>query len=337
MSDLQILLISIGLVLIAAVVLYNWWQDWRVRRSMQARFPEGERDPLMQDAPARREPGIWAGEHPTPAGGSDDAAEADETCEAVIDIAFGHPVPGETLAGALQSVARVGRKPVRIFAETDSGGHRARLREGESYVSMQLAVVLANRSGPLTDIEWSHLWTLAQNLAERFDGVIEAPEQEAALARAQALDARCAEMDAQVGLILQLSQARSRQAIVEMATGVGFLPHGERWAWMAENGLPRFVMQFEEGASEAVEQAHHRVDLVLDVPNSVPDDEAFSRMMAVGRDLAARLGASLLDDQGRTLSDSAAPAIDRQISGLYDQLDKAGFLAGTERAARVFS
>ncbi|WP_269496269.1 cell division protein ZipA C-terminal FtsZ-binding domain-containing protein [Castellaniella sp. S9] len=339
MSDLQILLISIGVVLIAAVVLYNWWQDWRVRRSMQSRFPEGERDPLMQDAPSRREPGIWTGEPAAaPAGGDDPAeAEADEACEVVIDIAFGHPVPGEALGGALQSVARVGRKPVRIFAETDAGVHRARLREGEHYVSMQLAVVLANRSGPLTAIEWSHLWTLAQNLAERFEGVIEAPEQDAVLARAQTLDAHCAEMDAQVGLILQLAQARSRQAIAEAATSVGFLPYGERWAWMAENGLPRFLMQFEDGVPDTADQLHHRVDLVLDVPNSVPDDQAFSRMMAVGRDLAARLEASLLDDQGRTLSDSAAPAIDRQISGLYDQLDKAGFLAGTERAARVFS
>lgn len=337
MSDLQILLISIGLVLIAAVVVYNWWQDWRVRRSMQSRFPEGGRDPLMQDTPSRREPGIWDQETAAPTDEGDDVAEADDACEAVIDLAFGQAVAGEALGGVLQSVTRIGRKPMRIFAESDEGRHRARLREGEHYVSMQLAIVLANRSGPLTAIEWSHLWTLAQNLAERFDGVIEAPEQDAILARAQELDARCAEMDAQVGMILQLAQARSRQAIADAALAVGFLPYGERWAWMAENGLPRFVMQFEDGGADTSDQLHHRVDLVLDVPNSVPDDQAFSRMMAVGRDLATRLDASLLDDQGRVLSDNAAPAIDQQISALYDQLDKAGFLAGTERAARVFS
>src|SRR5690606_16505346 len=63
----------------------------------------------------------------------------------------------------------------------------------------------------------------------------------------------------------------------------------------------------------------------------------FSRMVTVGRDLAARLEAHVLDDQGRTFQDSSSPAIDRQISALYDQLDQAGFLAGTERAARVCS
>jgi FtsZ-interacting cell division protein ZipA len=102
---------------------------------------------------------------------------------------------------------------------------------------------------------------------------------------------------------------------------------------MAENGLPRFALQVETPEDEAT----HRVDLVLDVPNSLPDDQAFSRMVTVGRDLAARLDAHVLDDQGRTFQDSSSAAIDRQISGLYDQLDQAGFLAGTDRAARVFS
>lgn len=337
MSDLQILLISIGLVLIAAVLLYNWWQDWRVRRSMQSRFPEADQDPLMQDAPARREPGIWSAEPAEPAASGDDVAEVDESCEAVIDITFGHPVTGSALGEALQSVARVGRKPVRLFAETDGGLHRARLRDEEHYTSMQLAVVLANRSGALSAIEWSHLWTLAQNLAERFEGIIEAPDQDAVLARAHELDSRCADMDAQVGLILQLRQPRSRQAITEAASSIGFLPCGQQLAWMAENGLPRFSLQLEDSAAGPIDAAHHRLDLVLDVPNSVPDDQAFSRMMAVGRDLAGRLDADVLDDQGRVLSDQAAPAVDRQISGLYDQLEKAGFLAGTERAARVFS
>src|SRR3546814_14253036 len=69
---------------------------------------------------------------------------------------------------------------------------------------MQLAVLLANRSGPLTDIEWSQLWGMAQDLAERFDGSIEAPEQDEVIQRAKELDQQCAALDAQVGLIVWL-------------------------------------------------------------------------------------------------------------------------------------
>lgn len=326
MSDLQILLISIGVALIVVVLLYNTWQDWRARRSMRESLPEAGHDVLMRDAAVpRREPGL------RPA--SDDNAEPDPACEAVIDIALAQPVAGESLAEALRAIGRVGKKPVRVFAEREGGGHRTETLPGESYVALQLAVVLANRSGPLTAIEWSNLWTLAQNLAERFEGLIEAPDQDVVLRQAADLDTRCAAMDAQVGLILQLSQPRAIPAILESAAEAGFVQSRGQWAWMAENGLPRFVLQVEAPEGDAA----HRVDLVLDVPNSLPDDQAFSRMVTVGRDLAARLEAHVLDDQGRTFQDSSSAAIDRQISGLYDQLDQAGFLAGTDRAARVFS
>ncbi len=332
MSDLQILLISIGAALIIVVLLYNGWQDWRARRSMRPTQPVSEHDVLMQENPVRHEPGLWESER-APVAATDDSPEVDPACEAVIDIVLAHPVPGEALAEAVQSISRVGKKPVRVFAEREGGGHRTQVLADEAYVSLQLAVVLANRSGPLTAIEWSNLWTLAQNLAERFEGQIEAPDQDVVLKKAADLDACCAAMDAQVGLILQLAQPRAVPAITEAASGVGFVQSRGQWAWMAENGLPRFVLLVDQQAGEPP----HRVDLLLDVPNSIPDDQAFSRMVAVGRDLAQRLDAHVLDDQGRTFQDGSVPAIDRQISALYDQLDQAGFLAGTERTARVFS
>ena len=330
MSDLQILLISIVVALIDVVLLYNTWQDWRARRSMRESLPEASHDVLMRDAAApRREPGMW----PTGRTTAEDNAEPDPACEAVIDIALAQPVAGEALVDALRAIGRVGKKPVRVFVEREGGGHRTETLPGESYVALQLAVVLANRSGPLTAIEWSNLWTLAQNLAERFEGLIEAPDQADVLRQAADLDSRCAAMDAQVGLILQLSQPRPAAAILQSASEAGFVQYRGQWAWMADNGLPRFVLQIEAQEGDAA----HRVDLVLDVPNSLPDDQAFSRMVTVGRDLAARLDAHVLDDQGRTFQDSSSAAIDQQISGLYDQLDQAGFLAGTDRAARVFS
>ena len=59
---------------------------------------------------------------------------------------------------------------------------------------MQLAVLLANRSGPLTAIEWSQAWTRAEDLSERFEGTMEGPDQQvvleqaAKLARSRTLD-----------------------------------------------------------------------------------------------------------------------------------------------------
>jgi hypothetical protein len=344
MSDLQIGLISLGVVLILVVVVFNWWQDRRVRQKMQEHFPETEADPLMggaAQAAGRREPGFGlhtVNDEPVHDTLPDDEAEVDPTCEVVIDINFHQAVPSDQLYAAIQAIRRVGNKPVRIFAESDAGGHRARLRPGESYASMQLAVLLANRGGPLSDIEWSHLWTIAQSLAERFDGSVEGPEQALVMARAKQLDELCAGLDAQVGLALRLGGTKPVPQVVQVVKDAGFLVHGKQLAWMSESGVPRFTLLFDGVHADEVQSAGvDRIDLLLDLPNSPADEQAFSRMVSVGRDLSGRLHAVLVDDQGRPVAEGSDHAIDEQLLEMYRKLEQAGFPAGAERTVRVFS
>ncbi|MGB3289831.1 MAG: cell division protein ZipA C-terminal FtsZ-binding domain-containing protein [Burkholderiaceae bacterium] len=340
MSDLQIGLILLGVLLILVVLVFNWWQDRRVRQKMQEHFPERELDPLMNSNPTvggRREPGFGAIDAIQETA-ADDTAEVDPSTEVVIDIAFAQAVPADQLHQATLSLHKAGSKPVRLFAEREGGGHRARLRPGESYVSMQLAVLLANRSGPLTDIEWSQLWAMAQDLAERFEGVIEAPEQDEVMQRAHELDGHCAGLDAQVALILRLPGTAPVADMTRVLQDAGFLAHGRQLAWMSDTGMPRFTALFDGALPQDVQSAGvDRIDLLLDLPNSPADEQAFSRMASVGRDLAKRLKAELLDDQGRPVHEGADHTIDQQLLDLYNRLAQAGFEAGAERTVKVFS
>lgn len=343
MSDLQIGLIFLGVVLILAVLVFNWWQDWRVRQKMRDQFPEREHDPLMGAQGAftsRREPGLGAlpSDVINAAEDDDDPDEVDPTTEVVIDVSFAQPVDSARLYNAIKSIHKVGSKPVRVFAEREGGGHRAWLRPAESYTSVQLAVLMANRSGPLTDIEWSQLWTLAQRLADHFDGSVEGPEIETVLERARALDGVCADLDAQVGLVLKLEQPGNVDTVFRALENAGFLRGDIHLAWMSDSGVPRFFALFDGmPADQFKDDQVSRLDFVLDVPNSPADEQAFSRMATVGRDLARRLGAVLLDDQGRLLPDHADEAIDTQLLALYTRLEEAGYPAGEPRTARIFS
>src|SRR5690606_12919469 len=303
MSDLQIGLISLGVILILVLVCFNWWQDRRVRQRMQEHFPEADEDQLMgglTPTTGRREPGLGAAEAPV-----DEMTEADPVCEAVIDVVFSHPVSGTELRQAVHTIRKAGEKPVRVLVEHE-GGHTLRLRDGHSYLSVQLAVLLANRSGALTDIEWSHLWTIAQDLAERFEGSVEGPEQPQVLQRAQALDELCASLDAQVGLALRLGGTRALGEVLQAVKDAGFVSYGSQLAWMSEAGVPRFILLFDgEPAADFQSEGVDRLDLLLDVPRSQPDEQAFSRMASVGRDLAARLGGTLVDDQAQPVLENA--------------------------------
>ncbi len=345
MSDLQIGLILLGVILILAVLVFNWWQDRRIRQRMHAHFPEREQDPLMgtQDggSAGRREPGLGTAALAAQADAApaeDDAMEVDAAIEAVIDVSFARPVAAEALHAALDSLDRDGAKPVQVFAITDQGGHHARLRAGAHYGSVQLAVLMANRSGALTDVEWSRLWTFAQGLAQGFDGHVEGPELAEVMQRAAALDAVFAGLDAQVGLVIALSAPQDAQTVVAIMAAQGFRPQGALLGWPSEHGIPSFTVLLDghvpgQGGQGPVS----RLDFVLDLPNSPADAHAFSHMADVARVLAAELDGVVLDDQGQPLHDHADAALDQQLHERYQRLEQAGYPAGQPRSARVFS
>lgn len=359
MSDLQIGLIVLGVLLILLVLGFNWWQERRARRRMETHFPTAEHDPLLGQthgdagrAPPvakavvpRREPGMGgepvAGGAEAAASGpdeGDDADEADPAVEAVIEVVFGNPVRGADLLPYLQNLRHVGRKTMRVFAETDGHRHCARLLPGEHYTRLQLAVLLANRSGALTAIEWSQAWARAQDLAERFDAAVEGPETAPVLDQATKLDDICAQLDTQVGLTLMLGCAQPAGEVLAIAREMGFVHDGPRLAWMSEEGIARFTLARGDGAAfDAGTGGVAKLNLLLDVPCSPADDRAFGRMVDVGRELASRLRAELVDDQGRPVVDGADVSIDERLRTLFSHLDQAGLRAGSPRAQRVFA
>lgn len=341
MSDLQIGLVALGVVLILLVVMFNWWQDRRVRSKMQDKFPETPVDPLMAQLETKRqEPTVriaetLAVEKTEPA---IPAEEIDANTEAVIDVHFSQPVIGTELIELLRLHLRVDTKPVRLFATSTTNEHHAYPHKDESYVAIQLVMLLANRTGPLTAIDWSRLWRAAESLSEQADGTVDGPDQETVLERAKQLDTLCAGLDAQVSISLQLAEPMATASVRQVVLSAGFMEYGQSLAWLASSGLPRFSLLFNAKPALSFQSASvDRLDLLIDLPNSPQDEQAFSRMASVGRDLALRLNATLIDDQGQVLTDHYDDVIDKQLYDLYLQLDQAGFKAATSHTQRVFS
>jgi len=340
MSDLQIGLVALGVLLILGVLGFNWWQERRAAR-IHIDFPVSEHDPLLADPVApRREPGLVEATASvcTNEARQEDREEADPACEVVIDIVFAEPVRGADLMTNLpRGLREIGGKPVRLFAKTSDGMHRARFYEDERYASIQLALLLANRSGPISAIDWSHFWGKAERVAERFDAMIEGPDQAAVIEQARRLDEFCASLDVQVGLTLVMAAPQPAPAVLAVAREIGFSVDDGRLFWMSDVGLPRFSVTRADGEPFDERVAVDRLVMLLDVPMSPSDERPFGRMVQVGRDLAARLDAELVDDQSKPVQEGSESVIDEQLVPLYAKLEEAGMAAGSDRAARVFS
>jgi hypothetical protein len=349
MSDLQIGLIVLGVTLILMVLVFNWWQDHRMHRRMRARFPTHEQDPLLGDTAVRQEADSAAcreaeagatmpASHATTLAEAETGEEVDPVCEVVIEVVFAQPVLGAALLSMIQSMRQVGDKSIRFFGQTDQQCYHAGLQPNAQYTALQIAVLLANRSGPLTAIEWSQVWLWAQGLAERFDAVVDGPDQQVVLGRATLLDETCAVLDTQVGLSVLLNDAKRGADVLAVAHELGFILEGPRLAWKSEGNFTAFTLSRGDGQGfgSAELQAVERLDLLLDVPCSPPHERPFSRMVEIGSQLAQRLRAELVDDQGKTLAGTSIAVIDRHLQALFDKLEQAGLRAGSERARRVF-
>ncbi|GAA5234729.1 hypothetical protein FOZ76_21050 [Verticiella sediminum] len=369
MSDLQMGLVALGILLIAVVLGLNWWQDRRVSRKMQETFSAAGEDPLLGDAapadkpvksrktpagkaeprlepgmgaaaaesPMRREPAVRVVE--TDEQGDDDD-EPDAGCEAVIDLIFGHPVAARDLLPLVRELHKVGQKPLRAFFRTVDGQHCANLRLDRDYVAMQIAVLLANRSGALAAAEWAQAWARAERIADQLDAQIEGPDPQDVLEMAQQLDGLCASLDTSVGLTLvpQGPQPWRVAEVLSVARDAGFVESREpdHLEFRDEDGAVRFTLSHPAPANGA-SGTLSRLTLLLDVPRSPASDTAFADMARTARQLAEVLDANVVDDNGLPLAEGGEGAVDAHLRRLYGELAANGLRAGSPRSLRVFA
>jgi len=80
MNDLQLTLLIVGGGGIAAMIAYNWWQDYRLRNQASERFGQTDEDPLLNTGVAksgfeRFEPGFSGWSRPDSDFSFDEAAD----------------------------------------------------------------------------------------------------------------------------------------------------------------------------------------------------------------------------------------------------------------------
>ena len=73
------------------------------------------------------------------------------------------------------------------------------------------------------------------------------------------------------------------------------------------------------------------------MPQAAQSAKPFKTVCEYGNSLAQRMGAHLVDDNMRTLTEPSFVAIFGQLQALYDKLEARGMPAGSPVALRLFS
>jgi hypothetical protein len=135
-----------------------------------------------------------------------------------------------------------------------------------------------------------------------------------------------------VTLTLETGETAWTADVIQSAAGpVGFAAVGSgRWEMHEATGDLALVMT-------AAALPANRLAIFIDVPLVRPEGSPLARQFAVADQLATRLNARVVDDNGRPVQREAHFAIAAQLAGLYEQMQTAGLAAGSERARRLYA
>lgn len=362
MSDLQIALAVLGVVVVAAVYAYNAWQERALRRRMERAFEGQHEDVLLKraaDAPAvpRIEPRIGGaaleGGAPAAAisgrvgieGGALLAEGADPLIE-FIAIIDGSDVFNEAALRELQQAIAIFGKPARLLGEdAAAGGWRVLGRDAKGgYSRLQAALQLANRSGPLHAPQLNGFCDALRGWCAKHGADVSLPDTAEALKAAQALDAFCGETDVAIGVnvVAQPGGAFEGGEVVAAVVAAGFELEPDGVFYRSDaSGETLFTLENHQPQpflAEAIDSLQTPgLTLLLDVPRVADAEAVLEEMAAAGAQIAETLGGLLVDDNRVPLQAPGLARIKTQLVEIQATMAAQDIPAGSARALRLFA
>jgi len=269
----------------------------------------------------------------------------DALIDVIAAVEIDHPASGDAAIAALPATRRVGSKLFSVEGLNADTGLWEPPRHGLRYSAFQSGVQLANRTGPLNEIEFSEFVTKTQNFADAINGAPEFPDMLEEVARARELDSFASAHDAQLSFTLKATKAAWSPGYVHQnAARLGFIAGvlpGRMVVPAPVHGLPPILgLTFDSQAAmseDPTQSAIYELTLSLDVPQVDRKEEPYARMIQTAYELARVMDGAISDDNGQALSETAIRAIARDLLALYDTLDARDLSAGSPQARRLFS
>jgi len=352
--NLTTALIGLAVLVLAGIALQGLWWSRRVGR--------GAGVTVVEEPPAERiEPSLGSvGAGPTEIDLPPPAAAAradgrptavrrairlDPLIDAIATISVEAPVAGEAVLPHVPGSNRAGTKPFYIEGLNSESGEWESIVAAARYGEFQAGVQMANRNGPLNEIEFSEFVQKVEAFAQAIGATTDAPDMLESVSRGRELDAFASEHDAQlVALLRANSVAWSVGYLQQCAQRHGFVPGvvpGRLVLPASEEGAPPVLVLSFDGQAALAEDpgqaAVRELALGLDVAQTEEGAEPFQAWHGAARALADDLDAAIIDDQGQPITLHAFSAIHGELTRLYESLAAQELPAGSPSARRLFS
>lgn len=363
MSDFQIALIGIAVVVIIGVVVFNRIQERRFQKRAEKAFQAEHPDVLFhgEDAvkPARLEPSL--GELPVP---DDTMILSDVASPDALAPRQGHagihpdidtvslvladaPIAFATLKPLIERTQHFA-KPVtweglvggiwEVLAPDTAGAHAEGFRE------VRVALQLADRGGPVTHDEIQQFHEMARQLATATSAVSQSEPAEQALARAAELDAFCADTDLEIAVNVTgkdgTTFAPTKVRGLAESAGMVQVPSGEYVLADDEGDVLFSLRNMDSSQPAGIGRGGAylaALTFALDLPRVGDGNAVLERMFAQAQHFAASLGGQVVDDNRKPLTGHGVRIIENTLDEIAAKMIERGIAPGSPAARRLFS
>ncbi|ROH88072.1 hypothetical protein ED236_00895 [Pseudomethylobacillus aquaticus] len=299
-------------------------------------------EPQIPATPALKPSSDISAPEPLPAG-------IDPRIDLIAQLQFAS-MDAQQLQDFMQQLTDI-EKPLLVYGRGRNTDWQLLHRDTRAQGLQQLACALqlADRSGVISTALLQRFQLLINSLSNSLDAKLQwlpAVANEAGHAEimhhAQALDAFCVEVDQMISLHLVPSSTLlgSKLRGLAEASGLSLQPDG-KFHWQDAAGQTQFLLQSESGTpfdNETMRTVIVRgLLLKLDIPHVSDSLEVFNRMILLARQMETALGAHLVDDQQRPLSEAQIDKIRVQLKALHNKMLARGITPGSALAHRLFS
>ncbi|MGH8852516.1 MAG: cell division protein ZipA C-terminal FtsZ-binding domain-containing protein [Casimicrobiaceae bacterium] len=373
MNPLFLGLLAAGVVLVVAILLYNWLQERRARRRIESAFRQPA-DVLLDRE--RVEPQLRADESMAGASAAVESAaeaEADELppasalpaeplpdvlpatraerpgiapdadIECVIRLEPQKPARGDVLAGVLGAEFT---KPSRWLGRRghDLPWQPIESAQGGPWAELAACMLLANRAGAASREDVARFLHEVARAGAAMTAAFALPDPAAEAGRGQELDRFCADLDVQIGLTILKSDhgqiAGTRLRGVAEAAGFRLNANGGFDFVQDDNGATLYGLQNYRQEALTVDSLRQLstpgVVLLLDVPRVADPVRVFDQMRLAAKRMAHTLEGVLVDDNRRPLNDAGLASIRAEVQATAVALREANIEPGGPRALRLF-
>ena len=355
MSELQIGLLSIGIVVVAGVYGYGFWQQRLYRRKFGSTFNDQREDALYSSVSvAKGAAEVLIGEEadalehaePKQIRADDEICNLlDATSDYIVSIKLKSSLSSHALAPLWARRFDFG-KSVNACGLNASEGRWERLipESLPAYSEFRVGLQLADRTGQVSEVRLTDFHDVLRDIGAHLQADVALPSLDEALKQAKLLDEFCAEVDQMIGLNIlpggdhllfgsEIARVAERHGLALQADGAFHL--------LDVHGLTLFSLSSMDNAPfqhhTLTQMRVQGLTLLLDVPRVERPSHRFDEMAVLARELAMDLRAGLVDDHRVSLGNAAIAQIREQVVAVENRMLAGKIVPGSAQALRLFA